>query len=355
MKISRTGRIVARDLRLGPRSPVFLFAILMPLLITFLLKVVFLTLFTPRPRLAVVDQGRSAVTAAIEKIEGIDLTRAPDETRLRRLVENFDVDAGLVLAEGFDEAVRAGERPLLTFFLSGESLASNRIVLAVTAIDLIREVEGKATPVQVVLHTPGKKNVVPISERLVPFILLFVLLVSGIFVPAFSLVSEREQGTLHALLVTPVRMSEVLLSKVVLGFLMGITMSYLTLALNGALGGEPLGMLLSLAVGAVMCIEIGLIYGTLAPDGKTLYTLVKSLNVVLAGPVVFYLFPSWPQGIARLFPTWWFIDPIYRIALQGAALSEVWRDLTGALLICAAMIPIILWLGRRMQTRLAMS
>ena len=37
MGILRTLRIVARDLRLGPRSPVFLFALVMPPLLTFLI------------------------------------------------------------------------------------------------------------------------------------------------------------------------------------------------------------------------------------------------------------------------------------------------------------------------------
>jgi ABC-2 type transport system permease protein len=345
--------MVAKDLRMGPRSPIFLWAIIMPLIITFLMQVVFLTLFDPKPRLGIADLGESEITAAVEGMQGIELTRPANAAELRRLVENNGVDAGLVLERGFDAEVRAGARPDLEFYVSGESLASNRILLAVTAIDLVREVEGRVAPVEVVLITSGDGDVPPISERLIPSILLYVLLVAGIFVPAFMLVGEREGGLLAALLVTPVTMSEILLSKAVLGFITVIVMSYLTLAINGALGGEPLALLASLSVAAVLCIEIGLIYGTVARDAKTLYTLVKSLNVFLAGPVVFYIFPSWPQWIARLFPTYWFIDPVYRISLQGASLADVWTDLAGAVAISVVLVVPIVFLGRRMQEKLA--
>jgi len=353
VNIRRIMMLAARELRLGPRTPFFLFALLMPLVLTFLLQVVFLTLLSPRPRLAVADLGASSIPAAVEGMADIDLIRASDLPRLRELVERHDVDAGLLLESGFDRAVRAGEKPRLVFFVSGESRASNRILLAVTALDLVRGVEGARAPVEVVLHSPGRDEVPPLSERLVPSVLLFALLVAGIFVPAFSLVTEREQGTLHALLVTPVRMIEVMLSKSLVGLLMVLVMAFVTLALNGALGGEGAGLLLSLLVGGVMCVEIGMIYATLAPDGKTLYTLIKTLNVILAGPVIFYLFPSWPQWIARIFPTWWFIDPVYRISMRGASFSEVAPDLAVAMGICLALIPPLLLLGRRLQTRLA--
>jgi len=328
----------------------------MPLLITFMLKVVFSSLLSPKPRLVITDLGGSEITTAVEKMPGITLIHAATADRLREMVGRNDADAGIVLEESFDAAVRAGERPRLEFYMSGESLASNRILLAVTALDLVRDVEGQAAPVEVTLHdSKGEEEALPISVRIVPSILIFVMLVAGIFVPAFMIVSERERHTLHALLVTPVRMSEVLMSKALIGFFMVMVMSFMTLALNHALGGEVLGLLLSVTVGAVMCLEVGLIYGTTAKDGKTLYTLIKSLNILLAGPVIFYLFPSWPQWIAKLFLTYWFIDPIYRISMQGASLADVKSDLFIAFLICMALAPPIWALGKRLQVKLASS
>jgi hypothetical protein len=43
-----------------------------------------------------------------------------------------------VLSANFDREIRAGEKPLLELFVSGESLALNRLIIAVTTLDFVR-------------------------------------------------------------------------------------------------------------------------------------------------------------------------------------------------------------------------
>jgi ABC-2 type transport system permease protein len=325
----------------------------MPVLITFLIQVVLLALFDPQPRLGIADLGRSEITTGLEQADGIELTRARSAAELRQLVVDHDVDGGLVLPGGFDASVRAGERPLLELYLSGESRVTHRIVLAVTAIDRVREVEGSPAPVQVELSSVGHGPALPVEDLAVLSVLMFALLVTGTFVPGLLLVQEREHRTLDALLVTPTTIAEILLAKAAIGFTMALVLCTVTLALNGALSAEPLALLATLAVAAILCNEIGLLYGTTAKDAKGLYNMVKTLNVFILGPLIFYFFPNWPQWIAKLFPTYWFIDPLYRIAVQGMALADVWWELAIALGIGAALVGPIVLLGRRMEAKLA--
>ena len=356
MSIGRTFTMVARDLRLGPRSPILVGVVAVPLVMTFMVQVVFLRIFNPalgRPRLGVADLGRSEMTARVEEMESITVTRARDADELERLVRAFDVDAGIVLPAGFDEAVRGGRRPRLGVFVAGESLMSNRIMLAVTAIDLIREVEDGTAPVEVVVHSVGDRGALPILQILVLLMVVFVLVLLGMFVPAFMLVQEREAGTLSAVLVTPVTMSEVLASKALLGVMMAVPMAVLTLIMNAAMPENALAVVATLVVAAVMSVEVGLLYGTVAKDAETMFTLMKTLNAIFILPMVFYVFPDWPQWIAMIFPTYWFIDPLYRIALQGATFADVWTDLAIACVICAALVVPVVLLGRRMSTKLA--
>ncbi|MBK8463915.1 MAG: hypothetical protein IPL36_13145 [Nigerium sp.] len=93
--------------------------------------------------------------------------------------------------------------PTLKFWIGGESHAANRIILTVAAIDLVRQIEGGQAPVVVEVVSYGAEGL-PISTRLIPLIVFFALVMAGIFLPASSLVEEKEQGTLTALLVTPV-------------------------------------------------------------------------------------------------------------------------------------------------------
>jgi ABC-2 type transport system permease protein len=352
MSIDRVFKILWRNLHQGPRSPLFLFAIFIPLLMTFLIQVVFGPLFEPSPRLGIVDFGNSEITESAEELEGIEVIILEDVDELKIQVERNDLDVGFVLQEGFDEDIRLGKNPELEFFISGESLASDRIILSVTMIDLIREVEGLDSLVEIEVIALGEERL-PMTERLVPLIMFYALFVAGVFVPAMSIVEEREEGTLRAMLVTPVRMSEILLAKSILGFMIAVIITLLTLVINNALGTEPLALLLALLVSIFMIIEIGIIFATLSKDVKSLYTFIKSAGFLLIAPAIFYIWPDFPLWIAKIFPTYWMIDPIYRIGVEGAGLADIWTDILIAFGICIALLPIVVILGRRMEKTLS--
>jgi ABC-2 type transport system permease protein len=351
MNAGRVVRILRKDLRLGPRSPIFLYAVILPLVMTFVVQVAFTRLLEPAPRLGIVDRGASQVTDRARQLDGIEVDVVTEEAELRRQVEAGDLDAGLVLTQSFDDDLRAGRRPPLVFYIGGESLASDRVILSVAALDLVRAVEGRQAPVEVVVEGFGVEEL-PMSDRLIPVILMFALIMSGVFLTAFGVVEEREKRTLDALIVTPVRLSEVLLAKALLGFLVALVMSAVTLALNGALDAPPLGLLLTLMVAALMSVSIGLVFATAARNGQMLFALIKGTGFLIAGPVVFYLFPDWPQWIARVFPTYWFIDPLFQTVVLGASLGQVWWELAVALAITAAFGAVVVLMTRRMQAQM---
>ncbi len=346
MSMMRVIRLTLKDFAVGPRKPFFIWAFLMPFALTLLFQFAFGTLFEPKPRLAVVDEGSSAITAAAKNLEGFEVTLLEEIDKLTEGVEKHDYDAGLVLSPGFDDALKAGEKPLFAFYLSGESLASNRIIIAITAFEMIRAVEGKEPPVElktVYLGEPG----LPLNIRLVPVIVFYALAMSGIWVPSSSLVEEKEKGTLTALIVTTVRIREVLAAKWLLGFLFSIVLAALTLLLNQAFGPRPLEVLAVITVAAALTAMIGLLVGVYSKTATMLFTLVKSLGIFLFVPVVFYLFPEWPQWIAKFFPLYWIIEPIWKVSVLGEPLSGVWFELFVALLITLALVPLLFLLQKR--------
>jgi ABC-2 type transport system permease protein len=353
MKLSRIWRITARDLRLGPRSPVFIFAILAPILMSFLISAVFGGLLDPDPKLGIVDLGESDLTAAAQDLDGIAVTVVDEAGRLRDRVETHDLDAGIVLAAGFDESLRAGNAPDLDFYVSGDSLASSRIVLAVTASDLIREVAGEEPPVTVAVTPIGDEDYVPIDDRLLPIVVYYAVVIAALFLPASSILDEREKHTLDAVLVTPTSMPEVLVGKGLLGVMMGVVLGVASLALNQAMGERPLEVTLFLLVGSVMMAELGLILGSLVKDANSLYTATKGAGVFIALPVIFIIWPTLPQWISKLAPTHYFLQPVYDIAISGMSLGDFWLELAVACLICLALLPVLLAVGRRAEIRLA--
>lgn len=353
--VGRALRVTQKDLRLGPRSPIFLWSIGLPVLMTFLITAVFGSLFAPPPRLAVMDEDASAVTAALLAEEGLDVTVLDDEADLLAAVEVHDYDAGLVLPAGFDAALAAGEQPPMEFYVSGSSLASTRVILGVTTLAAIRDLAGQSPPVEVVVTQLGAEGFVPIEDRLVPLIVFYSVVIAAMFLPAASLVDEREKRTIDAVLVTPTRMSEVLLGKAVLGVVLALLMGLVSLALNDAFGGQPAAMVVFLLVGAVMMAEVGLILGCWARDSNTLFSAIKGGGILIALPAFFFLFPALPQWIPMLVPTYYFLGPIYEIATQGDTLGDHLMEVAVAVAVCVALVPAVRRVGRKAERQSALA
>jgi ABC-2 type transport system permease protein len=126
-----------------------------------------------------------------------------------------------------------------------------------------------------------------------------------------------------------------------------------TLVLNDAFGTAPAMLVVGLLVGAIMMAEIGLIVGAWAPDTNTLFAAWKGGAILLMFPVIFTIWPNLPQWIARVGPTYYFLDPIFKVSTGQAPPSEVWWELGVAALICVALVPLVVLAGRNLERRLA--
>ena len=336
-------KILLKDLSLGPRSPILLWALVLPIVLTLLIRMVFGSLFTSEPRLGIVDLGNSAVVAAAAQLEGIQVTFPDTPDELRQQVEAGNLDAGLVLQDGFDELVRSGAQPELQFWVGGESLASDRIILGVTAIDLVRATSGVGSPVDVTVVPIGDQGL-ELTVRMLPMLVIMV--------PAASLIEEKTRRTLSAVLVTPARLRDVLVAKGLLGAILAVLTGVMTLLLNNAFDNAPLATLLAVTVGAIMMAEIGLILGSWAPDTNTMFAAWKGGAILLLFPVLFTIWPSLPQWIAKLGPTYYFLQPIFDLSINGAIFAEVAPRLAIAAAICVALLPVVLRFGRSLETRL---
>ena len=142
-----------------------------------------------------------------------------------------------------------------------------------------------------------------------------------------------------------------LLAKALLGMVTSLAMGLIILALNRVFGAQPALLILALALGAVAAAEFGLLLGMLTKDIGGLFTIVKSLALVLYAPAIIDLIPQLPQWLARLFPTYYIIAPIQAIALEGAGFSQVAGQLAVLVALMALLLVVLAgllrWQGRQ--------
>ncbi|MFC1873443.1 ABC transporter permease [Chloroflexota bacterium] len=323
MSLKRVSVLLGKELLHGSRGYVFILSIVMPLVLSLLISLLLGSLFSGVPKLGVADEGGSQLVGMLQEQTSVSTREYDTGVELRQGVENGAVDIGVVFPAGFDDAVKKGERVEVTAYTWGESLAKSRTIISVTMADVLRELSGQESLIDIETIVLGDEAVIPWGDRLLPMIVLLTVFLGGSMVPSVSIMNEKAKNTLVALTITPTTIGDVLVAKGIVGFLVSVVTGVLILILNQAFGAQPLLLVMTLALGAVMAVELGLITGLLLNNIATLFSIWKTAGIFLWGPSIIYMFPNIPQWIARVFPTYYLINPIIEISQNGAGWPEV--------------------------------
>ncbi len=323
MSLKRVGILLGKELFHGPRGFILIWAIAAPLLVSLVISLAFGTFLNEKPRLGIKDEGYSQLVALSRQLESVVTKDYSTITGLKQAVDSGAIDMGIVLPAGFDDAVAGGETAEITAYVWGESLAKNRTILSVTLADMVRELAGQEVPVEIDTVTLGDDVSVPWSDRLLPFIVLIAVLIGGVFLPATSIISEKQNRTLQAVVATPATATDLFVAKGLLGVILSLCMGILMLVINQAFGAQPLLLVLVLVLGSIMAAEIGLLLASVLKDTSSLFAVVKFFGIFFYAPVLVYLFPQIPQWIGRIFPTYYIVQPIIDISQRGGGWPEI--------------------------------
>ena len=188
-----------------------------------------------------------------------------------------------------------------------------------------------------------------------PGLMAVLLLFVTTMLTAFSIVREKERGTLEQLLVTPARPLGIMLGKIMPYFALGIVelvviLLFMRFAFGVPMHGNPL-LLVALATGYVFVnLTIGLLISTSANS----QTEALQLGMMTILPSIFlsgYIFPrdTMPlffYGVSYLIPATYMVDIARGVILRGAGLAELWSN---ALVLAMMGVIILLLAARRFQ------
>jgi ABC-2 type transport system permease protein len=323
MNLRRTGVLVSKEFRYGSRGYILIIAIVLPLVLSLLLNLIFGTLFSPKAKLGLYDEGNSEAVGLLEANASLTVQIYHDDASLRAAVADGRADLGVVFPAGLDAAIINGTPTDLTGYVWGEGLARNRVTIGAALTDAFHEVAGVTAPVSFNTVTLGGEAGLPWNDRLLPFVVLMAVFLGGLMLPATAVIVEKAGRTLNALLVTPLSAGEVFLAKGCVGFTVALFMGMLTLAINRAFGLHPGLLVLVLAMGGLMAVTAGLLLGVYVKDFATLFAIWKSGGIILIAPVIVYLFPGIPHWVGNIFPTYYFVQPLVDISQAGGGWPEI--------------------------------
>jgi ABC-2 type transport system permease protein len=348
VNLRRILTLLGKEFVHGPKGFIFIWVVAAPIGFTLVANLAFGTFFSDKPRLGIYDQDDSQIVAQAQQLDSITTKLYDSRDDLIQATTDGAVDIGLVLPEGFDQAVMQGETVTVEGFVWGESLAKSRTIIPVALADLVRQLAGQEVPVEIQSVSLSEEAGVPWNERLLPLLVFIAVFFSGLMLPSTSLIEEKQKKTLQALVITPASVGEIFIAKAVVGIVLSTFLGVAVLLMNGAFGAHWL-LLLVLFFAAVMAVEMGLIAGVLIKDITTLFTVWKSGGIVLFAPVLIYMFPQIPEWVGRIFPTYYTLQPVVSLSLQGGGWSDIAVNFFVLLALDAVLAVVIALMLKRTQ------
>jgi ABC-2 type transport system permease protein len=190
---------------------------------------------------------------------------------------------------------------------------------------------------------------------MVPGIICVLLMELMVPLTAFSLVRERERGTIEQLTVTPIRATEMLIGKTIPYVLIGLADSALILAagtfwFNVPIAGSLVPLLTFSSLFILVVLGMGILIATLVGTQQQAALTAQFLlvpNMLLSG----FMFPieSMPKALqyfTTILPMRYYLVIVRGIIMKGLGFADLWTEAL-ALGILGVIIFSISWLRFR--------
>jgi len=337
-----------RQIRRDTRSLIFMIFLPAFLLLMFGFALNFDVKHVP---LAVVDQdGSRASRELIEKFgttEYFDLKAAVERPGdIDGLMARERIKAALIIPETFSEDLLAGRSPSVQFLLDGANAMSGTTAAGYAAAILQsysqritleamdrRGLGGATLPLKTevrVWYNPELRS----ARFLVPGLMAFILMVVLTTSTAFSIVREKERGTMEQINVSPLRPAALIIGKIVPYVLISIASAHLVLALGWvlfgvAVKGSYLLLLLTMVLFLVSGLGQGILISAITRTQQVSFLIAMLITILPTFILSGFVFPirNMPaviQAISYLIPAKYFLIALRAIILKGAGLAAFW-------------------------------
>ncbi len=354
MNLRRIFILLTKELRSSASNFLIVFAVIIPVVLSLLVNLVFGEAFSGKPRLGFVDPGESQFVLQMSSLNHIKTVIYSDINVMKVDVEQGVIESGIVIPEGFDEILKKGLPGEITVFTWGETPFKDRLIAETTFAKVIAEIAGLENKISIEIKQLGEANVTSLADKMLPMMIMMTIMLGGVLVPAVSIIEEKQNHTLSALNVSPARLSEILIAKALLGIVIGTSTAVVSLLLNQSFGNNPMLLVFVLLFGTMAASILGILLGAVVKDMNVLLAVLKSGSLLLIAPGIIDLIPKAPQWIAKLFPTYYILNPTIQVAERGAGLMDISGDLIVLMAITGIMLLILVVVVERQKKRLAL-
>jgi ABC-2 type transport system permease protein len=346
------GAIFYKEVRHMRRDPMaILFALVMPVLMMIILGTAIDTNIR-QLHTVVYDASGSAIMSQISGSSGsrafLDRLRNSDTFRIYKYVHSDRelneelisgrASVGVKIPVDFDRRLLKGDQAQVLVLVDGsDSNVAGQAINVSSSIGLDESLRRMVSPEQQnPIEVRPKMMFNPASRSpnfLLPGLMAILLLLVTVMLTAFSIVREKERGTIEQLFVTPVRPLGLMLGKIMPYFVAGtieftVILTFMRFVFQIPIHGSVL-VLAGLTTGYLFVnLAIGMLISSKAnsqAEALQMCLVVMLLSIFLSG----FMFPRatmpvWAYVAGYFIPATYMIQIARGVILRGAGLAELW-------------------------------
>jgi ABC-2 type transport system permease protein len=309
--------IARRDLVDALKNMYLLFAIILPIAMSLLFRVLFGGASGSSSGVGVIDvsiydAGKSQLAQYLMDSKQFSMYFVGSSEEVRADMEKNGRVAGLAIPANFDADLAAKKTPDLTLY-SNSKRGEARGAIFESILDAgLRSVAKQTLPANIMRSeiSPGSTTTSTTTFDLNRFYLNLFLVMSltmvGVFVVPYILVEEKEKGTLKAVLVSPATYADVVIGKALVGIFYALVAAFALMLFNNGFSGNIVVTVLAVVLGSVFLVQIGLLMGAAFKQMTQVNSWSSIVMITLMLPGMFgdFLPPPQPiQTVMKLIPT----------------------------------------------------
>ncbi len=343
MSIGIISTLVIKDLTLFFRNRFF--AVITALGLVFFIGIYFLMPKTLDETLEIGFYAPNLPAVIIDELnqEGVIIREMDSEEALRSAVAAGDFSTGVVLPPDWAQQLAAGQQEQVKLYFSSEFPDDFKEIYVILIQELAFMVSGERLNVEFdeeFLGVDRAGEQVSIRGRMLPLLAVFILIMETMGLA--SLIStEIEGGTIQALLITPLRVEGLFLSKGLTGVSFAFLQAFLLMLITGGFSKNPLIILVALLLGSILVTGIGFLIAAVSKDMLSVIGWGILALVILVLPALGILIPGTVSEWVKIIPSYYLVDTVY----QAANFIIGWKDVATNLLMLLAFSALFFALG----------
>jgi ABC-2 type transport system permease protein len=289
---------------------------------------------------------------------------------IERSMDQRDALLGLVIPNDFSKDLLAGKTAQVQLLLDGSD--SNTAAIAMGYAEGVVQTHALQLRADAQARRSGEKPATPVEARIrvwyntdlvsrdyiVPGLIAVIIMIIASLLTSLCIAREWENGSMEALLSTPLRPWELALGKLSAYFLLGIADLLISLVtavfvMDVPLKGSVLLLLFSSSVFVFGALAWGVFVSAATRNQLAAYqlgTLTSFLPAFMLSGFIYSLdnMPFVIQTIALFVPARYFINIVKGVFLKGVGLELLWFDL---LLLIGYAALIFFWTTRKLRQK----